>query len=242
MAKIRRFYVESILEKNKKIKLTDELKNHIINVLRLKNGDYIRLFDSSSNEFISKLEIRGGEIYAIPFEKHVTGSKPRPEIILCQSLPKLNKMDFVIQKSTELGVNKIIPVVAERSIQKYANLKSKLIRWTKIAQESARQCERIDVPEIEPPVTLQEILKIDFGNAIKLIFDHMAVTTLKNMLITQCVQETVVILVGPEGGFEPSEIELAKECGFIPVRFWNNILRTETAGVIAVGIVRYEWG
>lgn len=242
MAKIRRFYIESILEKNKKIKLTDELKNHIINVLRLKNGDYIRLFDSSSNEFISKLEVKGGEIYAIPFEKYVTGSKPRLEIILCQSLPKLNKMDFVVQKSTELGVNKIIPVVAERSIQKYANLKSKLARWTKIAQESARQCERIDVPEIEPPVSLQEILKIDFGNAIKLIFDHMAVTTLKNTLRTQCVQETVVILVGPEGGFEPSEIELAKECGFIPVRFWNNILRTETAGLIAVGIVRYEWG
>lgn len=242
MAKIRRFYVESILEKNKKIKLTDELKNHLINVLRLKNGDYIRLFDSSANEFISELEFRGGEIYAIPLEKYSTGSKNYPEIILCQSLPKLNKMDFIVQKSTELGVNKIVPITAERSTQKHANLKSKLARWTKIAQESARQCERIDVPRIDSPMPLQELLKIDFGDAIKLILDHMATTTLKNILRSQCIPETVVILVGPEGGFEPSEIESAKKCGFNPVKLWGTVLRTETAGIIAVGIVRYEWG
>lgn len=206
------------------------------------NGEIIRLFDRYTKEFLAKLEIKGDELFAVPVEEYKSKHEKNFEIILCQSLPKLNKMDFIVQKSTEVGVSAIIPVLSEKTVTKSANLKSKILRWKKIAEESARQCERIDVPVIEMPAKFDEIVARPHSTALKLILHTNSDNKLKDLLRAHSGVHSAVILIGPEGGFDEKEVELAKGRGFMPVRLWENILRTETAGMIAAGIIAYEWG
>lgn len=242
MAKLRRFYIDKNLEKERTLKLPENLRNHLVNVLRLKNNSSIRLFGPDGREFISTLIVNKKGVYALPVQEISRSVENNLNIILCQALPKLNKMDFIVQKSTEVGINKIIPFFSSRTVFRGTNLEAKLKRWQRIARESARQCERIDVPVIESPKKFAEIINNDFGGMLKLVLTPNSAANLKEILKSRFNPEGIVILIGPEGGFEPQEIELAKNSGFIPVKLWENILRTETAGIITSGIIRYEWG
>ncbi len=242
MARLRRFYIDENLEKERTLKLPEKLRNHLVNVLRLKNNSSIRLFGPDGREFISKLIVDKKGAYALPVQEISKSVENHLKIILCQALPKLNKMDFIVQKSTEVGINKIIPFFSSRTIFKGTNLESKLQRWQRIARESARQCERNDLPVIESPKKFEEIINNNYGGMLKLVLTPDSAANLKEILKSRFNPDGIVILIGPEGGFEPQEIELAKNSGFIPVKLWENILRTETAGIITSGIIRYEWG
>lgn len=242
MAKIRRFYIWENIDKEKSLKLPEKLRNHLFNVLRMKNNSTIRLFGPDGREFISKLIVKKKELYALPVEEILKAEKNNFKIILCQALPRPNKMDFIVQKLTEVGVQKIIPFISSRVVSKNNKIGTRILRWRRIAEASASQCGRNDIPEIENNKNFEEIINADYGDSLKLILTPESKTGLKDLIRTRPIAEGVVIVIGPEGGFEPSEIESAKESGFIPVKLWENILRTETAGLIVAGIIRYEWG
>lgn len=244
MAKIRRFYIDKNLEKEKSLKLPEKLRNYLINVLKLKNNSSIKLFGPDGREFIATLIVNKKEVYALPIEEISKSEENNLNIILCQALPKLNKMDFIVQKLTEVGIQKIITFSSSRVVFKGTNLESRLLRWQRIAEESARQCGRTDIPVIENYEKLEKVFNSNYVSMLKIILTPHSHKELKSLLRggIKINKKGIVIVVGPEGGFEPQEIELAKNSGFIPVKLWKNILRTETAGVIVAGIVRYEWG
>ncbi len=241
MARTRRFYIDRKIEASKPVELPEKLKNHIVRVLRIRNNSLIRLFDPSGREFIAKLCVNKHNVSAIPLEEVQKPEAREVEIILCQSLPKLRKMDFIIQKATEVGVSTIIPLISSRTVLKHTNLESKMRRWQRIAEEAARQCERKYIPIIENLREFKSLFKNNYAGALKILLTPDAEKRLKDILKKAQDIRKAVVLVGPEGGFETSEIELAQSYEFIPVKLWGNVLRTETAGIIAAGILMYEW-
>ncbi len=241
MARIRRFYIDKKIEESKPIELPEKLRNHIVRVLRIRNNSLIRLFDHSGREFIAKLCVNKHNVSAIPLEKIQKYEIGDFKIILCQSLPKFSKMDLIVQKATEVGVSSIIPIISSRTVLKHTNLESKMRRWQKIAEESARQCERKDIPKIETLTEFKFLFKNDYAGTLKILLEPDADKTLKDILKRERDIRKAVILVGPEGGFETSEVELAQSYGFTAVKLWGNVLRTETAGIITAGILMYEW-
>ncbi len=171
-------------------------------------------------------------------------------VTLCQGIARGEKMDLIIQKSTELGVNKIIPVITERSQVRNTN---KLERWRKIATSAAEQSGRDRVPEILEPVVLNEFLVTPYNlplnkkgkqdGLLKLILSaSYKEQNMKEMLTADMDIKQILLLIGPEGGFSQEEITRSAENGFMEVSLGPRILRTETAPITTLSIIQYELG
>jgi 16S rRNA (uracil1498-N3)-methyltransferase len=165
--------------------------------------------------------------------------------VLYQGIPKSTKMDIIIQKCTEMGINRIVPVVTSRTIVKLETEKDerkKVERWSKIAEEAAKQSRRGIIPYISMPMSLSEALK----DARELEMAIMPYELEQSVNIKRTIKarktKSIGIFIGPEGGFDASEVEEAINSGVIPVTLGNRILRTETAGVVALTCVMYEFG
>ncbi|MCX5749450.1 MAG: 16S rRNA (uracil(1498)-N(3))-methyltransferase [Candidatus Saganbacteria bacterium] len=211
--------------------------NHIKNVLRKDRGHRIICFDSSGNEYLAEIkDISKEKISLAVISKKKNSAEPKTKITLGQSLPKLSKMDLVIQKATELGVFEIIPVISERSVPK----SGKPERWNKIAKESSQQSGRTHIPGVIMPVGLPDFFKKTKDAGLKLIpFEGEDYTTIKHVLNKNAGISNIALLIGPEGGFSNSEIELAKRSGFTSVSLGKTILRTETAALAAISMILY---
>lgn len=218
--------------------------HYLKNVLRLKPGDQLELFDGSGNIFEAQINrIEKNRIICKILSSHHKETEPKIKVALAQSLPKASKMDFIVQKCTELGADKIIPMLSERSIPKSA----KPDRWRKLAKEAAEQCTRATIPEIANLQTFEEVLKSAKQYNLALIPWELE----KDLSLKQSLHSLllpllpplphILILVGPEGGFSQKEIELAKQTGFIPVSLGPRILRTETAGLAILSMINYEY-
>ncbi len=164
------------------------------------------------------------------------------EVILLQALPEKERMELIIQKTTELGVTEIIPFKSEKSIsigERDARQK-KSHKWDEVALKAAVQSRRPDIPQILPFRSFKEAL--DHGRGLKiLLWERPDAVGLKEFLRGK-KDRAVTILVGPEGGFTEKEVEEAREAGFTPVSLGKRILRTETAAIVSVGVVGYEVG
>ncbi|MDD5383148.1 MAG: 16S rRNA (uracil(1498)-N(3))-methyltransferase [Candidatus Margulisbacteria bacterium] len=217
--------------------------HHIRDVLRLKIGDKLELSDGAGKIYEARIsQIKKTEIICGIIASHQAESEPLAKVTLAQALPKGQKMDFVIEKGVELGVDRIIPVVTERTIGK----KAKLDRWRKLAKEAAEQSGRAIIPEISPPASFDEVLKMqpDFDLAL-IPWELEKDNSLKEILSSSKAQNTnykILILIGPEGGFSHQEIDQAKAAGFQSVSLGKRILRTETAGLAALAAIIYELG
>jgi 16S rRNA (uracil1498-N3)-methyltransferase len=152
-----------------------------------------------------------------------------------QALLKSQKMDLVLQKCTELGVNEFWPIVTERSEVRWTR---KLPHWRAVVREATRQCRRAVVPEVREPVSLEEALREAPQEAIKLLFSEDA----SPGGLPEGTPSEVYILVGPEGGFAPDEQRLAKQYGFVSLRMGPRVLRAETASVVASALVQFVYG
>jgi 16S rRNA (uracil1498-N3)-methyltransferase len=219
--------------------------NYLKNVLRLKVGDEIIVMDSKSREFSSKIVLLDkGMIKAELIDEKHPKSESKVKITIAQSLPKNPKMDIVIQKSTELGAEKIIPVMTERSVVKISAEKEsgRIDRWRKIAKEAAEQSGRTMIPLIEGIKNLDDVLaqKDDFDGRI-LLWEMEKEMTLKKFLQKNRGIKNLLVLIGPEGGFSRKEADLAKKNGFATVSIGNRILRTETASLAVLSMINYEF-
>lgn len=220
-----RFYIAETLAVGQTISLPDEIKHHISKVLRLRSGDQIFLFNNSNQEFAATLDNYAGHITAIS----ATSAAAPLQINLAQVIGKGDKMDLVIQKSTELGVNSIIPLFSQYSI---SNKTNKLEHWRKIAIAASCQSWRNNVPDISEPVDLQDWLKQDHAGT-KIMLDPQG-QALKQTIISS----PITVLIGPEGGLSAAECELALQHGFANISLGPRILRTETAGIAIVAILQ----
>lgn len=212
----------------------------ILQVLRLRRGDRILLFDGSGREYEAAIERstpQGVEVFIVGRKGPLP---PSPFFVtLAQGLPKAPKMDLIVQKATELGVDRILPLRCERSVLK----EGKLERWRRIAVEAAEQCGRVTVPEIQEVQDLRGYLDGYPGRDQALVlWEGERLQGLKAFLRSIAPARRLTILVGPEGGLSQEEVALAKERGFVAVSLGRRIFRSETAVLVALALIQYEWG
>ena len=217
---------------------------HMKDVLRMNKGDKFTVCDSTGTEYSCSLEaFRDGEAVCVILDKQAGDTEPRTPCTLLQGIPKGDKMELIIQKNIELGVNRIIPVMMERSVVRFNNEKDKdkkWERWNRIALEASKQCGRLSVPVVEKPASLKVAISMVEDAELKMVpYENEEDLRLKSLLRDKN-PSSIAFIIGPEGGFAGSEIELLKEASFTTVSLGKRILRTETAGFAVMSAVRYE--
>jgi len=243
---VPRFYVENPHRVGDEIEISGAGARHIQKVLRLKKGDEIVLFDGKGTEYWGVIESRRLHWMTVKIWKTNTPRRESPiEVILGQALLKGDKMDYVLQKTTEMGVSAIFPFISSRTVPKLGGEKAEMrrSRWKRIVVESSKQCGRTVPPRVERIRDLESILAWSAPDVVKLIPWEKEEISLKER-IRQFDKKSVkfLFLVGPEGGFSEGEISAARGNGFIPVGLGPRILRSETVGVAMLSILQYEFG
>lgn len=225
----------------------DDVK-HIYKVLRISEGEEVVLNDCHGTEYSAIVkDVTKQEVVLEIIKKLDINNESAVKIYLFQGLPKAQKMDLIVQKGTELGINKFIPVITQRVDVKLKGDFKKLDRLNRIALEAAKQSKRSIVPKVSEPIEFEDVLEaakqldlllVPYENA-----ENFGIKTLINKLRKEEKVkniESIGILVGPEGGIEDEEIEKLKENGAHIVTLGKRILRTETAGFVATSLIQYE--
>jgi len=240
------FFIKKVQIKDHQIEIRGELLRHLRDSLRVQRGERISCVDEDAVRYTVVITHIGKDILTGDVTEEVKrGEFPAVYIHVVQAIPKGSRLDFIIEKATELGASAITPVMTERSVVRIEKdrVGEKLKRWSRIALESAQQSGRWDVPEITPPVTLPDFLasfrKADLN---LLLWEGEKRVTIKDVLKGVQEVKSVTVLIGPEGGFSEDEIGKAVEKGFVAVSLGELILRTETAPITALSILQYEFG
>jgi len=228
-------------------KLGNEYFTYIKEVLRLNKGDELILFDGSGHEYRSVIRDFNTHNVCLDIISKEIIKLPAIHITLAQSLPKGNKIEMIIQKSTELGASRILPFISSRSISRPAGTRatSKAARWRKIAIEASRQCGRGDVPEVSEIVSFDEMLSSPDSHNLRIILWEAEPERGIREILTEkkhANANSFFVVIGPEGGFSWEEIEKAQKCDFITANLGRLILRTETAPLAIISILQYEKG
>ncbi|MCE5194118.1 MAG: 16S rRNA (uracil(1498)-N(3))-methyltransferase [Nitrospiraceae bacterium] len=224
--------------KNKKVSISGEKARYLISVLRCRVGDEIQIFDGEGGLYNAKISALENKRVIADLPEKLSYSNESPlNLILVQGILKGEKMDWVIQKTTELGVKGIIPAITERSQLRYTR---KLARWKKIAEEAAKQCGRTFIPVIHEYMEFNDIFKKQMNG---LIFYEDGGISLSNALQNKNIRdEPFYVFIGPEGGFAKQEIKLAEDRGIITVSLGKRILKAETAAISALTLVQFIIG
>lgn len=242
-----RFFIKTENIKDEQIEILEEDVKHIKNVLRKEVGDQIEICNSENGKTY-KCEIEKIEEKRIlnKILQEIEEQENNAIVDIYQGIPKADKMELIIQKSVELGVNSIIPVEMKRCIAKIDSKdeNKKIERWQKIAESAAKQSGRNIIPKIQRKIKLQDIinLKKEYDKII-VCYENEQNNTLKSELIQlkNTKQPKIAILIGPEGGLEESEIELLRKNEAKIVTLGKNILRTETVALNILSIIMYEF-
>lgn len=218
--------------------------NHIKNVLRMKEGERVYLSCGKDLEYECALEaFSADEIKAKILDVHGMETELKTEIILYQGLPKGDKMDFIIQKAVELGVSKIVPVQMKRCVVKLdeKKAKKKVERWNAIALSAAKQAKRGVVPEVSKVKGYQEALQEakDLSMLLVPYEEEKGISYTRELMEQAKEQSSIGIIIGPEGGFEKLEIQMARDAGGETLTLGRRILRTETAGMTMLSILMF---
>lgn len=246
-----KFFVKENQIKNNKIEIIGEDVNHIINVLRMRNGEILKVCnrDTGENYLVKIINAQSNSIICDIQEKINDTVESNINITLYQGLPKFEKMELIIQKNTEVGVNEIVPVVMERTVVKLDEKQSnkKLERWQKIAEIASKQSQRDRIPKVDNIIKMKfmyEKLNLEEYDAILVAYENEKKTLLKEELkkLQKAEQNEykIAIIIGPEGGIAEGEIEMLQKIGAKCVSLGKRILRTETAGIIMAGNIFYE--
>lgn len=241
-----RFYItrEQIGDDEIYIQGTDV--NHIRNVLRLEKGDWVVVCDGAGSDYISRIQQIEPDQVIVHIEKtQETGTELDTRITLFQGIPKKEKMEFIIQKAVELGAYEIVPVMMKRCVVRLSDEKKivkKQERWQAIAEAAAKQCDRGIIPIVHKPVTMQEAFDMAKGIEYNMIPYELqdGIEVSRQIVETACRHQSVGIFIGPEGGFEPDEVDRAVAQEIHPMTLGKRILRTETAGMALLSILMFQ--
>jgi len=241
-----RFFIDNNNISGQHIYIGGDDARHIKNVLRMKPGDSIVLCDGKGTDYNCVIEgFREGTVAALIEETKSSCTEPSTKVTLYQGVPKSDKMDFIVQKSVELGVSRIVPVITERTVVRFKDKKDmekKKERWQRISHEAAKQCGRGIIPEVALPVSFDDAVELSMDAGLALIpYEKCLDTKLKETLRGDG-EKNIAVFIGPEGGFSDDEIKKAVSSGIKPVTLGNRILRTETAVLAVLVILMYEKG
>lgn len=244
---VPRIYFPSGVENGNRCKLLKENLRYVKSVLRMKEGDRLILFDGTGWEYESVVHRVSADGVDVEVIKKTEIPQRELRIGLLQALPKANKMDYIVQKATELGVDRIIPFHSTRTVPGFSPEKNatRVIRWHSIAVEAARQCGRADIPWIGNILSFEEVIRSGGGDGCRIIlWEGEPERNIKDVLqdVRHRNINDIAIVIGPEGGFTSGEIEKAGKAGFVAVNLGRIILRVETASVAVLSIIQYERG
>lgn len=244
---MQKFFIEESQIENDKIVIIGEDVKHISSVLRMQKGEQILIGSKETLEtYLTEIEqIEKEKVVAKIIEKLDTQTESNVEIDLYQGLPKADKMELIIQKTTEIGISKVIPVDMVRCIVKLdeKDAKKKIERWQKVAEGAAKQSKRSKIPEIKNKIKIKDLENIiSQYDAFIVAYEEENEVTLKQELKKLREQEKykIGILVGPEGGITKEEIEKLTSYNAKVVTLGKRILRTETAPIVLTSNIIYE--
>ena len=244
---MRKFFVDKNQIKNNIIEIINEDVNHIKNVLRLEIDTLIQISDGEKN-YISKISKIEKDIVICEIVEEIENkNEANVKIDIFQGLPKSDKMEYIIQKCTELGVNEYFPVSMKRSIVKLLGKdeQKKIERWQKIVEGAAKQSGRDIVPKVNNIKNVNNVCEIIKNYDIFIVtYELEEKESLKAILVNlnKKIESKIAVLIGPEGGIEEDEVELLKKNGAKVVSLGKRILRTETVALAVSSIIMYEYG
>lgn len=225
---------------SKEIIINGENARYLSLVLRVQPGESIAILDGHGKRYICNiLSVHKKEVSVEKIKEEYYSSESPISITLAQGLTKGDKMDLIVQKSTELGVIKIIPIITERS---QVRTTEKASRWRKIAVSASQQSGRDIVPEIDEPIKIEEFLRRCVQHKGLIFSETYNKRNLKETLSNIKDTKQITLLIGPEGGFSKDEVTNAVKSGFAEASLGPRILRTETAPISAISILQYELG
>ncbi|MDD6305364.1 MAG: 16S rRNA (uracil(1498)-N(3))-methyltransferase [Clostridiales bacterium] len=239
------FFVEDTQVSASAVTIEGSDVNHIKNVLRMKCGEKVRISTQSGKNYYCELtEITENIVQADILEEIAEGTELPNKIYLFQGLPKADKMELVIQKAVELGAYEIIPVAMKNCVVKLDDKKAenKVRRWQEIAKSAAKQSKRSLIPKVRMPLTYQQA--VEMAKELQAVFvpyeNERGMAATKEAVERLTLGQSIGVFIGPEGGFSPEEIALAKDENMQLISLGKRILRTETAGLATLAILAYH--
>jgi len=244
--RLKRFYVPPHTMEESEFTLRGPEVRHMIHVLRLKPGHSIEIFDGLGGKAEAEIVWWKQDTVGIKIlEETKKSPPPKKRIVLAPALIRWNKMKVVLQKAVELGTSAIWPFVCSRSVARSeeGDRGEFIDRAGRVLIEAMKQCRANWLPDLAPPVGLNELFDRTEPGLLKLfLYENEASTLFKQVAKTAEPHGKVLLMVGPEGGFTAAEAEGALAHGFYLVSLGKRILRAETAAIVALGITQYEWG
>ena len=228
-----------------KIRIEGGDVNHMKNVLRMKLHEKAEISDGESRTYLCEVEAYEEDVAILHIlEEMEVDTEPASKLYLFQGLPKSDKMELIVQKAVELGVYQVIPVAMKRSVVRLDDKKAakKADRWNSIAESAAKQAGRSRIPEVTMPLSYNEALKMAEELDVTLLpYELAGGMEVTREVIRQIKSgQSVGIFIGPEGGFEPEEVEAAVSMGAKVITLGRRILRTETAGLATLAVLMFE--
>jgi 16S rRNA (uracil1498-N3)-methyltransferase len=244
---IPRCFVDSEAWRAPLIRIGPDDSHHWLDVLRVKEGDRAVVSDGCGMEAVGEIEGAGGGMVTVRVLERRRQDSASTALMLIQAIPKSQKMEWIIQKATELGVWSVAPVITERGVVKLDDERAehRTARWQRIAVEAAKQCRTAWIPKVEPVVRFKGLMESRPRVDVMLIgsLEPEAVS------LTRCLAElslrrpnSLALLIGPEGDFSPAENEAARAAGAIQVSFGARTLRVETAAIFGLSVLAHTFG
>ena len=239
--RIPRIYTDTPLQAGAEAQLDDKAAHHIGRVLRMQPGQVLSLFNGDGQDYPALIASASKKNVTVQVEQPTANSSESAlEIVLGQTLSKGDRMDYAVQKATEMGVTRIVPLSTERcDVRLKGDREDKrLSHWRSVAISAAEQCGRARVPDILPVMNITEWLEYSQRCDLRLVLHHRTEQSLDSL----AKPNSVALMIGPEGGLSADEIAQAEKSGFLPVALGPRVLRTETAPVAAIALCQWLWG
>ena len=244
----RRFYVPAETIAGGSVEIGGDLAHRISKVLRLREGDEIALFDGSGTDARVRIDaIMPRAVTGTIVGRAAGPAEPRVRLNLYQSITKGERFEWLLEKGTEIGVSRFVPLITARSVVRTGAQGNRAERWRRIVVEAAEQCERSRVPDVQAPVRFDDALASATG-VLLLPYEAAGETarTVQAAIDASIDQlfacDEVSVFIGPEGGYEPAEVERAHERGALVVTMGERVMRSETAGLVAATLVMHAIG
>lgn len=242
--RLTRVHVEAPLQPAAQQTIRGAAANHIARVLRLRVGDPLILFDGLGGEYAARIdELRKDAVLVTVGEHNARECESPLSITLAQGVSRGERMDWVVQKATELGVHRIVPVLTERTVVRLdaKQAENKLRHWRAVAIAACEQCGRNRVPEVAPPLPLHEFLARGTPQGMRLLLSPTGTRRVSELQPADAASG-VTVLIGPEGGLAENEQTAALRAGFEALRMGPRVLRTETAALAALTAIQLQLG
>ena len=240
---IRRVFVDKLKIKNGMALLAGPMHKYIVSVLRKSTGERIDLIDGKGYLYRCVINnIKSKELYLQVLDVVHRPEEKRSKVMLCVSPIKGPRMDWLIEKATELGVERILPTIFKRTVVRFVDKeKGKYERWKRITIEASRQSGRFTIPEVIEPTPLRGILPYIENIENRWVFYEKEKKNKITNIISKHTEGEICVVIGPEGGIDELEVKWLKDNGFIPCTLGESIFRTETTPLVILSIILYEY-